>query len=316
MTDDPIEEQASLERQLSQYKRNLYRLEEQQALFGPLNLPLPIYNELKLTQEAIQRIEERLHRAKLHIQQQTNRQQNLSLLSPNPFGHIGRISDPAKFFGREELLRQIFEELRKGSNRSLVGESQVGKSSLLKMVCYFGPERLGLPAKNFVYLDMQLIHDEQDFFDALCDSLEIPTCRGFRLARALRERRIILCLDEIEKMTKDRFTGDEREELRGLSDGIDAPFRLVIASRVPLDTLFPDTLGKTSPLANICPVTHVLPFRPEIARAFLESRLQGTGVTFTATEIDEITRESSGNPAKMQVLAAHVYERYQKQKLL
>ncbi|MEC4818246.1 MAG: effector-associated domain EAD1-containing protein [Scytonema sp. PMC 1069.18] len=40
----------------------------------------------------------------------------------NPFGCRGRITDPKKFFNREELLRQVFEELRKGSSISLVGE--------------------------------------------------------------------------------------------------------------------------------------------------------------------------------------------------
>jgi len=47
---------------------------------------------------------------------------------PNPFGDMGRIETPDRFFDRQDLLRRIFEELQKGSNISLVGESQVGKS--------------------------------------------------------------------------------------------------------------------------------------------------------------------------------------------
>lgn len=159
-------------------------------------------------------------------QRHTVRQSLSPRILINPFGKVGRITNPADFFGREELLRQIFEELDKGSNRSIVGESQVGKSSLLSMVCILGPDRLKLSPSAFVYLDMQGIHDENDFFEALCDALGIPTCRGFRLVRALRSKRYIVCLDEVEKMTKDRFTGDEREELRGLADGADAPLKL------------------------------------------------------------------------------------------
>ena len=34
----------------------------------------------------------------------------------NPFGAVGRIEDPEQFFDREELLRQVFEELDKGCN--------------------------------------------------------------------------------------------------------------------------------------------------------------------------------------------------------
>jgi hypothetical protein len=228
----------------------------------------------------------------------------------NPFGKVGRITDPADFFGREELLRQIFEELDKGSNRSIVGASQVGKSSLLSMVCALGPDRLKLPPSAFVYLDMQGIHDENDFFEALCDALGIPTCRGSRLVRALRGKRYVVCLDEVEKMTKDRFTGDERGELRGLADGTDAPLKLLIASRLPLDRLFPDSMGKTSPLANICPQIEVLPFAPEVARTFILQRLKGTGIVFTSVEIDGLVAQSNGVPAHLQQAAAELFDRY------
>ncbi len=229
---------------------------------------------------------------------------------PNPFGKVGRIDEPKDFFGRDALLRQLFEELSKGCNLSLVGESQIGKSSILSMVCKLGPEHLNLPNDAFIYLDMELIHDERDFFEALCDSLNISVCRGFKLARALRGRRYILCLDEIEKMAKDRFTGDEREELRGLADGDHAPFRLIISSRVPLDQLFPDSPGKTSPLANICPQVDVLPFTPDIAQAFIYDRLKSTGVMFKPTEIVNLVARSNGYPARLQQAAAILFNQY------
>jgi hypothetical protein len=232
--------------------------------------------------------------------------------TPNPFGIVGRIKDPAHLFGRHELLRQLFEELGKNCNRSLVGESQVGKSSILAAVCALGPEYLQLPREAFIYLDMQIIHDENDFYEALCDNLGVPTCRGFKLARALRGKRYILCLDEIEKMAKNRFTGDEREELRGLADGSDAPFKLVIASRISLDRLFPDSVGMTSPLANICPQLDVLPFPPVVARAFIVDRLKNTAVTFTKDEIDHIITQSGGYPAKLQEAAGTLFQHYKR----
>jgi hypothetical protein len=160
------------------------------------------------------------------------------LNAPNPFGVTGRITNPADFFDREDLLNRIFNELKKGCSLSLVGESQIGKSSILSMVCVRGPEHLKLADDACVYLDMRSILDTNDFFDALCDKLGItPVCRGYRLARELRLRgkRYILCLDKIDKLAKDRFTGDEQEELRGLADGPDMPLKLVMASRLPLD---------------------------------------------------------------------------------
>ncbi|RCJ30609.1 hypothetical protein A6770_21220 [Nostoc minutum NIES-26] len=171
----------------------------------------------------------------------------------NPFGLRGRITDPTKFFNREELIRQIFEELSKGSNLSLVGETQIGKSSILSMICQWGAERLQLPSEAFIYIDMQIIHNELEFFEALCEKLKIDNCRGYKLARNLRGKRHILCIDEIEKMTcKESFTWNLRSELRGLAGDSDSPLSLVIASRSPLKDLFDDCSNETSPLAGIC----------------------------------------------------------------
>jgi hypothetical protein len=183
------------------------------------------------------------------------------------------------------------------------------------MILKLGPQILRLPTQSFVYLDIQLIHDEKDFFDALCDNLNISTCRGFQLARALRGKRYIICLDEVEKMKKERFTGDEREELRGLSDGGDAPFSLVISSRSTLDELFPDSPGRTSPLANIFNRVDVPPFTFDEARSFIYDRLQDTGVMFTPVEIDELISHSSGRPARLQQAAATLFNRYRKTQL-
>ena len=225
----------------------------------------------------------------------------------NPFGDTGRITNPECFFDREELLRQVFEELGKGANLSLVGPSQVGKSSLLSMVCALGPERMGLPPEAFAYLNLEWVENEDEFYQALCDALGIETCRGFSLTRALRGKRYVLCLDEIEKMAWDGFTVRVRSQLRGLADGPAAPLRLVIASRSPLAHLFPDSPELDSPLAGICHPLDVGPFPPDIARAFLAERLQGTGVTFTEREISELLAETGGHPAKLQHAAAELY---------
>ena len=165
--------------------------------------------------------------------------------APNPFGDRGRIHDPARFFDREDLLRQIFEELNKGVNISLVGESALGKSSVLSMICLQGqtPQTVqqfgNLSGLQWVYLNMELVENEDEFYEALCDELGIETCRGYKLTRALRQQRSVLCLDEVEKMAWQNFTINVRSHLRGLADGPDSPLKLVIASRSPLSHLFP-----------------------------------------------------------------------------
>jgi hypothetical protein len=242
-----------------------------------------------------------------------NGPQITSATVPNPFGDKGRITNPSHFFDREELLRQIFEELNKGANLSLVGDTQVGKSSLLSMVCALGPERLQNPVEKIAYLSLEWVDDEDDFYDALCDSLEIEPCRGFKLTRALRDKRFLLCLDQVEKMTWDGFTVRVRSHLRGLADGRDAPLNLAIASRSPLAHLFPDSPEMNSPLAGICRQLDVGPFSAEVARAFVTHRLRSTGVTFTEGQIDDLIAESQGHPARLQQAAAILYQKLTQQ---
>ena len=226
---------------------------------------------------------------------------------PNPFGLTGRITNPAHFFDREGLLRQIFEELDKGVSLSLVGESQVGKSSLLEMICRLGPARMAKPPQTFAHLSLQWVANEADFYEALCDALEIEPLRGYRLFRALRQRRFILCLDEAEKMTWEGFTRDLRGHLRGLADGVEASMTLVIASRTPLETLFQDRPDMDSPLAGICRQLDVANFPLEVARAFLSHHLNQTGVTFSPAQNEALLAWSHGHPARLHRAAADLF---------
>jgi hypothetical protein len=236
---------------------------------------------------------------------------------PNPFGERGRIEDPARFSGREGVLRTVFEELGKGTSLSVVGPRQIGKSSLLCVVKALGPERLHRPAADFAYLDMQLIHDEEGFFEAIWYEFGLAACRGMALYRLLRAqgRRVVLCLDEVEKMTWRGFTLALRSELRGLADGANAPLALVIASELPLSRLFADSPTAdqphlTSPLANLCLQVDLLPFSPQEAQEFIAARLRGTGVTFGAEEIAAAIGESGGHPARLQEILRGLYARH------
>ena len=224
----------------------------------------------------------------------------------NPFERQGRLDNDSVIFGREQIISSIFEELTKGMSVSLVGERQSGKTSLLRQILHLGPQRLHLPPESFIYLNMQLIDDERDFFEALCTEMGLETMRASKLWRSLRGRQYIVCLDEVEKMNASTFTGAERGHLRGLAEGGDR-LRLVIASCSPLERLFPDSEGMTSPLANICHKIDVSPFTPAVARSFLRSRLDGTGVSFSDDEIENLICQTGGHPAKLRRAASELY---------
>lgn len=232
----------------------------------------------------------------------------------SPFRDIGRITDPSRFFDREELLSELFAALRTGQNISLVGDAAIGKSSILTMIKHWGPSRLGMAHAQILDIDMQVVDSDRDFYDRLCRQLSIQLCRGSELATRLEGKKFIICIDEIEKMNlagRQRCFGRAvRTHLRGLADGADRPLTLVITSRRPLNALFPDEGGQTSPLYNICLPLQVRGFLPERAREFLRSRLSTTGVTFSTSEEDHLIEQSQGHPGQLQRLADGLFTRY------
>ena len=226
----------------------------------------------------------------------------------NPFGQRGRIEDPAHYFARQPITREVLDELRKRQSVSIVGETQSGKSSLLWYLTQMGPQLLNLPADDFAYFDLQLVRSEDDFFEFLCETLGVKTCRGYRLSQALRGRHIFLCLDEMEKMTWQGFTQDIRSELRGLADGSGAPLTLVIASRSPLARIFTDALDLTSPLAGLCTQLSFQPFTLKEAVELVHFRLNGTGHGLPDDVVEAAWRESGGQAMALQKALHDAFE--------
>jgi hypothetical protein len=158
---------------------------------------------------------------------------------------------------------------------------------------------------------MELIHSEGDFFDYICSKLGVQTARGFRLARQLKGRKIILCLDEIEKMTWEDFSLNVRTELRGLADGANAPFTLVIASRSPLNQLFPDSPEMTSPLAGLCMQIDMPFFTQAEAHALVAYYLKEKGVTLPPDSVEKAWHKTEGHPRNLQLALKQAFNQLQ-----
>ncbi len=240
--------------------------------------------------------------------------------SPNdsplpPFGDQGCIRDPTRFFNRKEILNQLYEALRIGQSRSLVGESEIGKSSILWKICQEGWQRLNLQRKAFIYLNMEIISSYESFFTALCQALAIKldirsVSFGLDLNNRLEGKRYIVCIDEIEVFRED-FPPEDLPKtlrlLRGLTGSSQAPLTLVTASRSPLKELFPDTPKTSSPFWNIFRKIDVDVFSEEDASQFLQHRLQGNSITFTEDQINQLIADSNCHPARLQEQAAILY---------
>jgi hypothetical protein len=230
----------------------------------------------------------------------------------NPFvPQTGTVDNPQQFFNREREIRRVFEVLNSGSSVALIGEEGIGKSSVLQKICQLSGSCLHSPRQP-VFLDLNWVNDENDFYSALCHEVGIPESKDYSLTRNLRDRRVLLAIDNVGKMTWVGFTRGVRDRLRGLAEGSNAPLKLILAASEPLERLFNDSQdeGKTSPLAGICQEENLKPWDEPIAHAFIDARLAMTSVRFTEEEIIQLVQESGGHPRRLMQLCYRTYSRY------
>jgi hypothetical protein len=230
----------------------------------------------------------------------------------NPFiPTTGRVENTEKFFGREKEIQQILELLNNSSSVALIGEPAIGKSSLLYAVCQQSEKLLQSPRTN-VFLDMNNIHNQEDFYFAICEKIGIPDSKGYRFTRNLENKKVLLFLDNVGKLNGSGFTRDVRDHLRGLSEGENACLKLVVAANEPLKTLFNDSQsnGNTSPLEDICQQIDILCWNDNIIRDFIAKRLQPTKINFTEADIQQLIQESGGHPQKLTHLCYNLYKKY------
>jgi hypothetical protein len=232
----------------------------------------------------------------------------------NPFLPLtGAVEDPQQFFDCEHTLDRIFEVLNSGSSVAVIGDRNMGKSSILRAVHRLTPERLQRQRQP-ILLNLTRIYSEADFYSALCEKVGIPPCSGREMDKALSRQRLLLVLDEVERISQEEFSRRVREQLRGLAEDSDAPLKLVVAARIPLDRLFPDGYddGMVSPLEGICLEEFIKPWSPDAIRAFIDSRLAQTPVRFSATEIDRLISDCQGKPKQLMQLCNELYREKQR----
>ncbi|MDJ0689934.1 MAG: CHAT domain-containing protein [Xenococcaceae cyanobacterium MO_188.B32] len=227
----------------------------------------------------------------------------------NPFNHLaGRIEDSSLIFGREKEIKNIFELLNSNNSVAIIGEPEIGKSSVLKLIEEQSVSKLIQPRKP-IYLNLGEVYDEEDFYYALCELVGIPELKGFKLSRALKKHKLLLILDNVENMAWDGFTNQIRSQIRALAEGINAPLRLVIAASKPLNCLFPDS-GMVSPFENVCVEESIHKWCGQTIRNFITSRLKDNPISFTQQEIAMIIQESNGHPKSVMRLCYDIYQLY------
>ena len=161
-------------------------------------------------------------------------------ISCNPFiPQTGKVDDPQLFFGRKGEIRDVFEVLNNKVSVALIGEEGIGKSSLLWAICQQA-ENFLLSPRQPIYLDLNGIRDEDEFYTALCEKVGIFESSPTMLNRALKNHRVLLAIDNFGKMAREGFTLELREHLRYLAEGSNASVKMIVAASEPLKRLFND----------------------------------------------------------------------------
>jgi len=281
---------------LERARRVLEILEEQAAGYTKLSIPPHLQVELEEKRREVAEMERRLEQlSAAAVCDNSN-----SVM--NPFSDRGCIRDPVRFFGRQRLLREATQMLAQGNSLALIGEPQIGKSSLLYYL--FATRADWLAEGTVLYLDLQAVLDEADFCAEVLDGLGEPLGDLRALRRMLRRRQAVLLLDEVEKLNNPEFSTRLHGLLRALAQ--EPTLTLAVAGHRPLAEIFPPS-GTTSPFHNIFTEKQVPPFTAEESQAFLRTRLVGTHIHFSDADIERLRLESAGHPLRLQQLACALF---------
>jgi hypothetical protein len=261
-------------------------------------------------------------------------------LALNPFIYPGPVP-LERFVGREEEIHSLLSRIATGQNTALVGEPNVGKSSLLKKLaeCPDCHRRLGKQADRtlFVFQDCHLLPGsatparfwEQVFSDVWegCADEQVRSVvnwaaekrefGGYALERvfrvvARRRWRVVLLVDEFDSLLHHEGfnTAEFFGALRSLatrSKGL----ALVTASRMPVAEMNRRSEGLNpygSPFFNGFIEVHLRPFDAGGAKALLEGALAGTGVDLSSRDHGFLYAVAGHHPFLLQAAAGALYD--------
>lgn len=261
-------------------------------------------------------------------------------MTTNPFTFGNPIRDPARFYGRNEDLRQIVNRLRSSAHEStsVVGERRIGKTSLLKHLDNKTiATELGMPPDEYcmVYIDFQGLTDitPQRFWQRVLRKMERAICLPSLVPEIQAVRKMgefdlfdledlfemiadeglttVLLLDEFEYVTQNpNFGADFFGGLRALAIHQNLP--LVTATRRELVDLCHSEELKGSPFFNIFANVVLRPFSREEINEMLNGYLAETELTFSAREKELVIGLGGGYPFFTQMAGNYLVEAKQK----
>jgi hypothetical protein len=255
----------------------------------------------------------------------------------NPYTARTIIKDPAAFFGRKEVIQQLFENLATFQNTSIVGERRSGKSSLLWQIsrpeiykyCDTGGERPLL----ILFFDFQSVSalNEKAFFKLLSVKLlsaDLEAAANIRaeppipqfdspqmyfdalLHRIAQTHRLVLCLDEFETITSnEHFDKAFLFSLRAFANqGLIA---YITSSRAPLHAICANSSHlQGSDFWNIflTPPTYIGMLKRPESLQLITIPAAKVGLLFQPAEVEFILDLAGDHPLFLQIACYHCLE--------
>lgn len=197
----------------------------------------------------------------------------------NPFTEVGIIKDFNRFVGRNQDLNKIMSYLKDGSSISLVGESKIGKSSLLyRLANYCGlktPGRFGFQFQSW-----------EEIQGAIITWTGVPgnTLNSFR--DALLKIDGVVFLDEMDVAAEKGMKKGDGQLLRSILQE-NRRLRLITASQDKLKNIT-ELTGRGSDWYNILMPLTLEPFDENDARLLLNHPWMPNALLFDETTIQNL----------------------------
>lgn len=170
------------------------------------------------------------------------------------------------FFDRKKDIDEIIRLLEKGRDVAIVGESGVGKSSILCQLRNKVRNGEILKGRTVLYIDMQRIESKEEFALKALHQLNVSVERGNswdrlkeKFEESIKGKNVVLIIDEFDKVTELSEVFDHNFVGWLRSWGQSKKLALLIAERKPPLYIFQDS-GKTSPFYNVFVVKRIEPF--------------------------------------------------------
>ena len=246
----------------------------------------------------------------------------------NPYITRGPVKDPEEFYGRDETIGRILNDIvrKQMQSRCIIGERKIGKTSLLYQIVdsrvqekYVGE----VESSIFVTTDITFFPDEpptaffqewaKDISQALGQNppteFDYLSFRGFVKDVTETGYKIIILLDEFEATAANsKLDRGFFQFLRALTQHYNTAF--ILFSRTPLhyflrEERFRDKFG--SPFFNALNISYLKFLEESEARKLIEEPAQKTGVDITEFT-DSILEQAYYHPFLLQLLSGIVFD--------